>query len=138
MKTNIIYKASFQWRLPWKSNATDILTEFRGRSDEIRVHPLSFAEFYSVVGGDKEEAFENGAFFGGMPLVLSRPTDNAKMSYLESLFSEVYLKDIVDRKHIKREDIDFIANNGGKRTYIQSAYAMSTGEKATAETNPLL
>ncbi len=88
-----------------KMLSSDILSEFRGRSDEIRVHPLSFAEYYSVVGGDKEDAFENYAFFGGMPLVLSRPTDAAKMSYLQSLFSEVYLKDIVERKKIKREDV---------------------------------
>lgn len=88
-----------------KMLSSDILTEFRGRSDEIRVHPLSFAEFYSVVGGDKTEALENYAFFGGMPLVLSRPSDAAKMNYLQSLFSEVYLKDIVERKAIKREDV---------------------------------
>ncbi len=83
----------------------DILTEFRGRSDEIHVHPLSFAEFYSAVGGDKQEAFDNYAFFGGMPLVLSRPTDEAKMKYLKDLFSEVYIKDIVERKKIKYEDV---------------------------------
>lgn len=85
--------------------SSDILTEFRGRSDEIRVHPLSFSEYYSAVGGDKYEAFDNYAFFGGMPLILSRPTDAAKMTYLQSLFSEVYLKDIVERKKIKRDDI---------------------------------
>ena len=71
--------------------SADILTQFRGRSDEIRVHPLSFAEYYSVVGGDKYEAFDNYAFYGGMPLVLSRPTDKAKMNYLTTLFSEVYI-----------------------------------------------
>ena len=85
--------------------SSDILTEFRGRSDEIRVHPLSFAEYYSAVGGDKYEAFDDYAFYGGMPLILSRPTDAAKMNYLQSLFSEVYLKDIVERKKIKREDV---------------------------------
>lgn len=85
--------------------SSDILSEFRGRSDEIRVHPLSFAEYYSAVGGDKTDAFDNYAFYGGMPLVLSRPDDEAKMSYLKSLFTEVYLKDIVDRKKVKREDV---------------------------------
>lgn len=88
-----------------KMLSSDILTEFRGRSDEIRVHPLSFAEYYSAVGGDKHEAFDNYAFFGGMPFVLTRPNDNAKMKYLTSLFEETYLKDIVERKKIKREDI---------------------------------
>ncbi len=85
--------------------SSDILTEFRGRSDEIRVHPLSFAEYYAYVGGDKAEAFDSYAFYGGLPLILSRPDDTAKMDYLKALFSEVYLKDIVERKRIKREDV---------------------------------
>ena len=85
--------------------SSDILTEFRGRSDEIRVHPLSFSEYYAYVGGDKAEAFDNYAFYGGLPLILSRPDDTAKMNYLKTLFSEVYLKDIVERKRIKREDV---------------------------------
>lgn len=85
--------------------SSDILTEFRGRSDEIRVHPLSFSEYYAFSGGDKEEAFENYAFYGGLPLVLSKPDDTAKVDYLKALFSEVYLKDIVERKRIMREDV---------------------------------
>jgi len=88
-----------------KMLSSDILTEFRGRSDEIRVHPLSFAEYYSAVGGDKADAFDEYAFYGGMPLVLSRPDETAKMTYLKSLFSEVYLRDIVERKKIKRLDV---------------------------------
>lgn len=88
-----------------KMLSKDILTEFRGRSDEIQVHPLSFAEYYSAVGGDKEDAFEDYAFYGGMPLVLSRPNDTAKANYLSSLFTEVYIKDIVECKKIEREDI---------------------------------
>ena len=88
-----------------KMLSSDILTEFRGRSDEIRVHPLSFAEYYSVVGGDKGTAFDDYAFYGGLPLVLSRPNDAAKMNYLKSLFSEVYFKDIVERKKVTREDV---------------------------------
>lgn len=88
-----------------KMLSNDILTEFRGRSDEIQVHPLSFAEFYSAVNGDKAEAFEDYSFYGGMPLILSRPNDTAKASYLKSLFSEVYIRDIVERKKIIREDI---------------------------------
>lgn len=88
-----------------KMLSSDILTEFRGRSDEIRVHPLSFSEYYAAVGGDKRDAFENYAFFGGMPLVLSRPDDAARMEYLKSLFTEVYFKDIIERKKITREDV---------------------------------
>lgn len=88
-----------------KMLSSDILTEFRGRSDEIRVHPLSFAEYYSAVGGDKNEAFDEYAFCGGMPLILSRPNDATKMNYLKSLFQEVYIKDIVERKRIERQDV---------------------------------
>lgn len=88
-----------------KMLSSDILTEFRGRSDEIRMHPLSFAEYYSAVGGDKQDAFDDYTFYGGMPLILSRSGNEAKMQYLTSLFSEVYLKDIVERKKIKHEDI---------------------------------
>lgn len=88
-----------------KMLSSDILTEFRGRSDEIHVHPLSFAEYYSAVGGDKYDAFDEYAFYGGMPLILSRPTEAAKMNYLQSLFSEVYLKDIIERKKVKHVDI---------------------------------
>lgn len=101
--------------------SSDILTEFRGRSDEIRVHPLSFSEYYAVVGGDKSDAFEDYAFYGGMPLILSRPDETAKMNYLKSLVSEVYLRDIVERKKIKREDIlsatlDFLCSSVGSLT----------------------
>lgn len=88
-----------------KMLSSDILTEFRGRSDEVRVHPLSFSEFYSFVGGDKHEAFEEYAFYGGLPFVLSRPDDTSKMEYLSSLFNEVYLKDIIERKNVEREDV---------------------------------
>ncbi|MEY8393244.1 ATP-binding protein [Lachnospiraceae bacterium 45-P1] len=104
-----------------KMLSSDILTEFRGRSDEIRVHPLSFAEYYSAVGGDKNEAFDEYAFYGGMPLILSRPNDTAKMNYLKSLFSEVYIKDIVERRRIERQDVleqilDFLCSSVGSLT----------------------
>ena len=88
-----------------KMLSSDILTEFRGRSDEIRVHPLSFAEYYAAVGGDKADAFEEYAFYGGLPLILSRPDDTSKMNYLTSLFSELYIRDIVERKKIQRVDV---------------------------------
>lgn len=88
-----------------KMLSSDILTQFRGRTDEIRVHPLRFSEYYAAIGGDRNDAFEEYAFYGGMPLILSRPDETAKMNYLKSLISEVYLKDIVERKKIKREDV---------------------------------
>ncbi|MDO5573783.1 MAG: ATP-binding protein [bacterium] len=87
-----------------KMLSSDILTEFRGRSDEIHVHPLSFSEYYFAVEGDKEDAFEQYAFYGGMPFIITRPDDASKMKYLESLFRETYLKDIVERNKLMRED----------------------------------
>ena len=110
-----------------KMLSSDILTEFRGRSDEIRVHPLSFSEYYSAVGGDKNEAFDNYSFFGGMPLILSRPNDTAKMNYLKALFDEVYIKDIVERKKIERGDmleniLDLLCSSIGSLTNPTNIY----------------
>ena len=119
--------------------SSDILTEFRGRSDEIRMHPLSFGEYYAAVGGDKYEAFDDYAFFGGMPLVLSRPNDAAKMAYLQSLFSEVYLKDIVERKKIRREDVlasilDLLCSSVGSLTNPSNiANTLNTRQKRIGE-----
>ncbi len=117
----------------------DILTEFRGRSDEIRVRPLSFAEYYAFTGGDKAEAFGNYAFYGGMPLILSRPDDTAKADYLKGLFSEVYLKDIVERKKIKREDVlsatlDLLCSSVGSLTNPNNiANALNTRQRLSGE-----
>lgn len=83
----------------------DVLTVFRGRGDEIRVYPISFKEYYDSVGGDKSEAYEEYALYGGMPLVLSRKSDADKMSYLQSLFTEVYFKDIAERYDIALPDV---------------------------------
>ena len=104
-----------------KMLSSDILTEFRGRSDEIHVHPLSFGEYYSVVKGDKEDAFDQYAFYGGMPFVITRPDDASKMKYLESLFSETYLKDIIERNKLMREEaleniLDLLASSIGSLT----------------------
>lgn len=79
----------------------DVLTAFRGRGDEVRVYPISFKEYYAFVGGDKSDAYEEYALYGGMPLVLSKKTDAEKMSYLQGLFTEVYFKDIVERYEIE-------------------------------------
>lgn len=92
-----------------KMLSSDILTEFRGRSDAIRVHPLSFGEYYSVIEGDKEDAFDQYAFYDGMPFVITRPDDVSKMKYLESLFRETYLKDIIERNKLMREDAFFFS-----------------------------
>ena len=125
-----------------KMLSKDILTEFRGRSDEIQVHPLSFSEYYSAVGGDKEDAFEDYAFYGGMPLILSRPYDEAKSKYLSSLFSEVYIRDIVERKKIERSHIlgqllDLLCSSVGSLTNpkkIADTIRSRTGESISQNT----
>lgn len=83
----------------------DVMTAFRGRGDEIRVYPISFKEYYAYVGGDKPDAYEEYALYGGMPLVLTQKSDAEKISYLRNLFSEVYFKDIVERYDIEMPDI---------------------------------
>lgn len=79
----------------------DVLTAFRGRGDEIKIYPISFKEFYSLEGGDKSDAYEEYALYGGMPLVLSKKSDEEKMRYLQNLFTEVYFKDIEERYDIE-------------------------------------
>lgn len=83
----------------------DVLTAFRGRGDEINIYPLSFKEFYSLEGGDKPDAYEEYALYGGMPLVLSKKSDEEKMRYLQNLFTEVYFKDIEERYDIEMPDV---------------------------------
>lgn len=79
----------------------DVLTAFRGRGDEVKIYPISFKEFYSLEGGDKSDAYEEYALYGGMPLVLSKKNDVEKMRYLQNLFTEVYFKDIEERYDIE-------------------------------------
>ena len=81
--------------------SSDILTEFRGRGDEIRVYPLSFVEYVSGYDGTEEDAWNDYMTFGGLPRILSMKTDEQKGKYLSDLFQETYLKDIVERNHIK-------------------------------------
>lgn len=88
-----------------KMLSTDVLTAFRGRGDVIEVYPLTFKEYYEYVGGDKIDAFEEYALYGGMPLVLRKKSDEEKFSYLESLFHEVYFKDISERYKIEYPDV---------------------------------
>lgn len=122
-----------------KMLSSDILTEFRGRSDEIRVHPLRFSEYYAAVGGEKADAFEEFAFYGGMPLILSRPDDAAKMNYLKTLFSEVYFRDIVERKKIRREDVlsatlDLLCSSVGSLTNPNNiATSLNSRQKLAGE-----
>ncbi|MBQ7264779.1 MAG: ATP-binding protein [Firmicutes bacterium] len=86
-----------------KMLSSDILTEFRGRGDEIRVNPLSFSEFYEGFGGEKSEAWREYYTYGGMPLVLLQKTHEDKSRYLEDLFNKIYLDDIMNRNNIACE-----------------------------------
>jgi len=88
-----------------KMLSRDVMTEFRGRGDTVDVHPLSFAEYYDWRGGDKNDAYEEYAFFGGMPFVWSKATDEDKSDYLKSLFQEVYYKDIMERYELEHPDV---------------------------------
>ena len=83
-----------------KMLSSDILTEFRGRGDEVRVNPLSFSEFYSAFEGDKRDAWREYFTYGGMPLMLMQRTHEDKSKYLTDLFSKIYLDDIMNRNNI--------------------------------------
>lgn len=98
-----------------KGLSKDIATEFRGRATQIHVFPLSFEEFYSHVGGDERKALDTYMLYGGMPRLLALTDEKDKKDYLSSLYSELYIKDIVERNGIEREDIlndilDFLAS----------------------------
>lgn len=84
--------------------SSDIATEFRGRSDEIHVYPLSFEEFMSVYEGDKEDGWQEYYTYGGLPKILSIKGDDKKATYLRNLYRTVYLSDIYERHHIENKD----------------------------------
>ena len=79
----------------------DIITEFRGRGWEIRIHPLSFAEYYEVVGGEKGEALEMYYRYGGLPAVAQLTRAEEKQNYLREIFETVYLRDVLERNRLK-------------------------------------
>lgn len=85
--------------------SSDIITEFRGRGDEVNVFPLSYKEFSSVFDGTASEAWKNYVRFGGLPLILNQKTEEQKRNYLISLFSTTYLKDIIERNNITRVEV---------------------------------
>lgn len=98
-----------------KGLSRDIATEFRGRATQVHVFPLSFEEFYAYVGGDERKALDAYMLYGGMPRLLAMSDEKDKKDYLNALYSELYVKDIVERNGIEREDIlndilDFLAS----------------------------
>ncbi|MCL2882487.1 MAG: ATP-binding protein [Coriobacteriia bacterium] len=87
--------------------STDVMTQFRGRGDEVNVRPFSFAEFMEGFNGDIYQGWSEYVTYGGMPLILSMKTDQQKVRYLEGLFTETYLKDIVSRNKLtKTQELD--------------------------------
>ena len=99
----------------------DVITEFRGRGDEIRIAPLSFSEFMGAYSGDVAAGYEEYATYGGMPAVASLPSGVEKASYLTSLFDEIYLADLVERNAIRDEGglravLDVLSSNIGSLT----------------------
>lgn len=101
--------------------SSDILTEFRGRGDEIRVYPLSFNEFSTAYEGDIDQAWIEYFTYGGLPLILNLKSDQAKSKYLKDLFENTYIKDVVDRNHIQKDTvldsvIDMLASSIGSLT----------------------
>lgn len=91
--------------------SSDIITEFRGRGDEVRIFPLSFKEFYDAYQGDKHNAWNEYILYGGMPVILNNKDDRQKSKYLLDLFELTYKKDIIERNNITKDDIlDSIIN----------------------------
>lgn len=93
----------------------DVATEFRGRATQIHIYPLSFEEYYSFVGGDERKALDEYMLYGGLPRLLTLKDERDKKMYLASLYKELYIKDIVERYKIEREDVlndilDFLAS----------------------------
>ena len=104
-----------------KMLSKDIATEFRGRATQIHVYPLSSDEFYSHVGGEKRTALDQYMLYGGMPRIVALTDEKDKKAYLSNLYEELYVKDIVERNKLEREDIlnailDFIASQIGSLT----------------------
>ena len=122
--------------------SSDIITEFRGRGDEIRVYPLNFSEFYSVYGGDFEKAWIMYCNYGGMPLCLSMETVADKAKYLTSLFDTTYLADIINRNNLRgnveiNELTDVLASSIGSLTNplkLSNTFASTKNVKLSANT----
>ena len=116
--------------------SSDIITEFRGRDEQVRVYPLSFSEFMSVFPGDKLDGWGEYVTYGGMPQLFSMKTDREKADYLRDLVDHTYFKDIVDRYKIKRTDVleslvNILASSVGSLTNPRKIYRtfQSHGEK---------
>ncbi len=117
--------------------SSDLVTEFRGRGDEVRIYPLSFREYCSVYEGSADEAWDDYFTYGGLPLILSRETAEEKAEYLMSLFQKVYLSDIIDRHKVRNQEeldelVDILASAVGSLTNpLKLANTFKTVKKKT-------
>lgn len=122
--------------------SSDIVTEFRGRGDEIRIYPLSFAEFYSVYDGEYDDAWNDYMIYGGLPQVAQFRDERQKAEYLKNIFANVYLKDGVERNRIQNVDeigtlVDVLASAIGaptNPTKIANTFATERGSSYTNKT----
>jgi len=126
-----------------KMLSSDILTEFRGRGDEIRVNPLSYKEFYDAHGEDKRHAWRDYFTYGGMPLVLLQRTSQDKSKYLHDWFDKIYLDDIMARhkisydKYVLDDLLDIVASSVGSLTNpikIANTFSSLKGLSVTNDT----
>ena len=121
--------------------SSDIITEFRGRGDEIRVYPLSFSEFYSAYEGSKEDAWQEYYTYGGLPLVLSYKNEIDKMAYLENQRKNVYLNDVIERNNIQNEQdlytiVEILSSSVGSLTNpLKLANTFKSNNKNTSITD---
>lgn len=120
----------------------DVITEFRGRGDEIHVFPLTFKEFMQVYDGDMYRGFADYIVYGGLPLISTMKTKTQKVNYLTNLFNETYLKDIIERNHIEKTQelenlINVLASAIGSLTNppkIQATFKSSIGSAISINT----
>lgn len=99
----------------------DVVTEFRGRGDEIHLFPLSFAEYYAAIGGDKYSAWKEYYTYGGLPQILQIENEEKKINYLLDLYELTYIKDIIERNHLRNVEglralVRVLASNIGSST----------------------
>ena len=120
--------------------SSDIVTEFRGRGDEIRIYPLSFAEFYSVYEGDYDDAWDDYMIYGGLPQIVSFQSERQKADYLKNIFANVYLKDVIERNKIQNVDeigilVDVLASAIGALTNPSKIANTFASERQMSYTN---
>lgn len=119
----------------------DIMTEFRGQSTQIHVYPLSFEEYYSFVGGDETKRLNEYLIYGGMPRITQLEDELDKKKYLDQLYKEVYIKDIVERNRIEKENVledilNYLSSQIGLLTNpTKVANALSNARKEKIDSN---